>query len=212
MAKSGGILSQIAGANFTVQNYIAIVLGLLLPIATAAFAITQVSGWTADEENGIDDMVLTTPHQRWAVLLNRFAAVTAVVLAMLVIIGLSIVITASAFGMDYDAGKGWAAMVQLLPFTLLVVAVGFALAAWLKQPGTAVVLVGAFVIVSYFDNLLGQFLKLPDIIPALSIFHAYGLPASTGLDAWATLGLSVAALVLLAAAILGFQRRDMAKG
>ncbi len=194
------------------QDYIAFVLDLLLPVATAAFAITQVAGWTADEENGIDDMVLTTPHQRRSVLLNRFAAVTTAVLAMLVIIGMTISLTASVSGISYDAGKMWEGMAQLLPFTLLVVAIGFAIAAWLKRPGAAVVLVSLFVLVSYADNLLGPLLKLPDFVLGLSIFHDYGIPTLTGLDPWATLGLSGAVLVLLAVAMVGFQRRDVAKG
>ena len=212
MAKGGGVLSQFIGANFTVQDYIALVLDLLLPIVTAAYAVTQVAGWTADEENGIDDMVLTTPHQRWAVLLNRFVATTAVIIAMLVIIALVTNLSAVIAGLDFDAGKSWLAMAQLLPFTLLVAAVGFALAAWLKRPGTAVILVSIFVVISYVLDLLGQSLKLPDFVPALSIFHAYGTPTRSGLDPSATLGLSLATLVLLAAAIAGFQRRDLSKG
>ncbi|PZS04044.1 MAG: hypothetical protein DLM69_02270 [Candidatus Chloroheliales bacterium] len=214
MAKGGGIISKLASANFTVQDYIAVVLGLLLPIFFAGIAITQVASWTADEENGIDDMVLTTPHERWSVLLNRFAAITVALLIMFTLIGLTVTLTASISGISYDTSKMWAALVQLLPFTMLVVAVGFVIAAWLKQPGPAVLLVSAFVLVSFVIYLLGQgkFLKLPDFVSALSIFHEYGTPASTGLDPWATLGLSAAALVLLAAAIVGFQRRDMAKG
>ncbi len=207
IANVGGNGSQIA-----VEIYIAVVLVMPLPIVTAAFAITQVAGWTADEENGIDDMVLTTPHPRWSVLLNRFAAITAVVIALLAVVGLTFNLTIILSGLNYDVGKVLVALMQLLPFTMLVAAIGFAIAAWLKRPGPAVVLVSLYVVAAYLLDLLGQFLKLPDIVPALNIFHAYGNPALTGLGAWAILGLSVAALALLAAAMVGFQRRDLARG
>lgn len=212
MAKDGGPLQKLLSANFTEQDYIAAVLGLLIPIVAAAFVITQVASWTGDEENGIDEMVLTTPHQRRSVLLQRFVAVAVATIVMLGIIALSMGVTAAMSNVTLDYGKLAAAMLQLLPMALVVLGIGFAIAAWLKQPGGAVVIVSAYVIAAFILDLIGQFLKLPDAIPALSVFHDYGTPAITGLDSGVVAGLCLAALALLAISIIGFQRRDVAKG
>lgn len=204
--------SKSIASQLTVQSYIDAVQGLILPIIVAIFAIIQVAGWTSDEENGLSDMVLTTPHTRWGVLLNRFVAITIMVCAQLALIGLTIVVTASLSGLNYDGSNMWIGLLELLPFTMLVVACGFAIAAWLRQPGAATIVVSLFVLFSYLVDQLGQLLKLPDFVIGLSIFHAYGSPALTGLDATATLGLSAAALAFLGAALVGFQRRDIARG
>lgn len=212
LAGSSGPIASFFKNKFDAQTYIAISLFSFLPVLAAAFAITQVASWTSDEEDGRDELLLTTPQQRWSVMLQRFAAIVVAIIVILVVVGFIINLTAAIVGIGYDAGKMWAAMFTLIPLTLLVVTLGFAIAAWLKQPGTAVAILSVFVIASYLDQLLGQLFKFPALALNLSIFQQYGQPAITGLDAASVSWLSGAMLVLLAVALFGFQRRDLAKG
>jgi ABC-2 type transport system permease protein len=39
-----------------------------------AFAVTQVGGWSSDEQEGRLDLVISTPQSRLSVLLARFGA------------------------------------------------------------------------------------------------------------------------------------------
>src|SRR2546429_5231786 len=62
----------------------------ILPLFLMAFAVTQVSRWAADEQDGRLDLVLATPQSRLRVLLSRYAAVaTATVLIGVVTLAVS---------------------------------------------------------------------------------------------------------------------------
>ena len=47
---------------------------IFLPLLLMAFAVTQANRWSADEEDGRLELVLSTPQSRLSVLLGRFAA------------------------------------------------------------------------------------------------------------------------------------------
>ena len=49
---------------------------VLLPVLLMAFAVTQASRWSADEEDGLQELVLATPQPRLTRLLARFGALT----------------------------------------------------------------------------------------------------------------------------------------
>ena len=48
----------------------------MLPALLMAFAVTQASRWAADEEDGLQELVLATPQSRLTVILARFGALT----------------------------------------------------------------------------------------------------------------------------------------
>ncbi len=212
VAGNAGPIAIFFKNKFDAQTFLAIGLFSFLPILAAAFAVTQVSSWTGDETDGRDELLFSTPQQRWSVMLQRFAAIAVAIVVILAVAGLTLNLTAAVVGVGYDAGKMWGALFALVPLTLLVVTLGFAIAAWLKQPGAAVAILSVFVIASYLDQLLGLLFHFPALVMNLSIFQQYGQPAITGLDAASILWLSGTMLVLLALALFGFQRRDLAKG
>ena len=49
---------------------------VFLPVLLMAFAVTQASRWAADEEDGLQELVLATPQPRLTVILARFGALT----------------------------------------------------------------------------------------------------------------------------------------
>ena len=212
LLKDSSVLSKMLGNIVTVQDYLAYTIFAYVPVMVAAFAVTQIAGWTGEEENGRLETVLATPQPRGQVLLSRFAAVVVASLVIVLVVGLAIVLTGAAASVSLDAGMMWSASLSLLPLTLLLVAVGFAIAAWLKRPGAAVAIVSVYVATAFLlTSLLNPVLDLPGYVNSLSVFYQYGNPARSGLDAVSVIGLSGAALGLFALALFGFQRRDVAK-
>ncbi len=208
---SSNPFARLVGGRFDTQAYLSLLFSFI-PAVAAAYAVTQVAGWTGDEDNGLDEITLSTPQSRRSLLLSRFAAIGVAVVCLNVVVGLVMTVMAMLSGISFDAAKIWTAILMLLPFTLLVTAAGFALAAWLKRPGLAVGIVGALVVVSYVVELLGQLLAWPSDVREASIFYQYGNPALTGFNTGSLLWLVGGTLVLLALALFGFQRRDVVKG
>ncbi len=211
LGSSNSPLSRFAGQVLTGNDLVAVSLFSFLPLLLAGYALTQVAGWAGEEESGRLEVTLTTPQSRPQVILARFGVIALTSTLIAVVAGLGILIGAAVGGTDLDGGKIVAGVVSLVPFILVVAAAGFALAAWLQRPGAAVAFIGVLVIVSYFLELLAPALKWPTFVQGLSIFHQYGSPARTGFDASGFSILTVAAVVLLASAVVGFQRRDIAK-
>ncbi|PZS04484.1 MAG: hypothetical protein DLM69_01850 [Candidatus Chloroheliales bacterium] len=212
LLKDSSVISKMLGNMVTVQDFLAYTIFAYVPVMIAAFAITQIAGWTGEEESGRLETLLATPQPRWQVLLSRFAAVVVASLVIVLVVGLMIALTGAAASVSYDAGKMWSALLSLLPLSLLVVAVGYAIAAWLKRPGAAVAIVSVYVAAAFLlSTFLNPIFNLPGYVNSLSVFYQYGTPAQSGLDVGSVVGLSGAALVLLALAIFGFQRRDVAK-
>lgn len=208
---SDSVMARIAGQMTTAQDLVALSLFSFLPLLLGGYAVTQVAGWTGEEENGRLEIALTTPQPRTTMILSRFAAVMLMGIVIVVAVGTAMFVGAAIGGVAIDAGKLLAGLVMIIPFLLTVAGAGFALAAWLKRPGGAVVIVGVLLVTSYFFDLLAQSLEWPSLVQALSIFHEYGTPARTGFDLGNFLILTVAGLVLLAVAVVGFQRRDVVK-
>jgi len=208
---SNSPLSRFAGQIVTGNDLVALSLFNFLPLLLSGYALTQVAGWAGEEESGRLEVTLTTPQSRPQVILSRFIAIALTSTLIALTTGAAILAGAAAGGTDVDAGKMMAGIISLLPLTLTVAAAGFALAAWLRRPSGAVAVVGVLVIASYFLQLLAPALSWPTFVQGLSIFHQYGNPARTGFDGGGFSFLTVAAAVLLASAVIGFQRRDITK-
>src|SRR5207302_10205698 len=103
-----------------------------LPWILIAYAVTQANRWSADEEDGRLELVLTTPQPRINVLLGRFAALaTSTVLIAVVTLAVTAV-TAAATGLKLDQGNLAAATLSMIPLGLLVAAIGYLLSGWLS--------------------------------------------------------------------------------
>src|SRR5947208_14731217 len=75
---------------------------VLLPLFLMAFAVTQVNGWSADEQDGRLELLLATPQRRLGVLLARFAALGSATVFIGVIALLAAAVAAAALGLNAD--------------------------------------------------------------------------------------------------------------
>jgi ABC-2 type transport system permease protein len=192
------------GANATILS----ALFQVLPILLMAFAVTQANRWTADEEDGRLDLVLSTPQSRLVVILGRFAALatsTAVIgVATLVVTALG----AQAGGVPLDGGNLAAATLGMIPLALLIAAIGYLAAGWLRTAAETGLL--AFLLAAWFlISFVGPELSLPDAALRLSPFYYYGTPLVHGIELGNVILLIAVGAGALALAALRFVRKDI---
>ncbi len=204
------VITKVGGSDVATNATILSALFVFLPLMLMAFAVTQANRWSADEEDGRLELVLSTPQPRLQVLLGRFAALTTAT----VIIGvLTLAVTAlasAASGLKLDGGNLAAATLSMIPLGLLVAAIGYLLSGWLR---TAIDtgLLSFLLVIWFFISYIGPQLNWPDATLRLSAFYYYGTPLLHGLPLGDTLGILAAGIVALALASVRFVRKDIGR-
>jgi ABC-2 type transport system permease protein len=173
----------------------------------AAFAITQVARWSAEDIDGRLELMLSQPISRAGVVLERMAVLVVGALVITAASGLTLFYASHYQGIDLNGQRLTAASLMLVPFSLVFAAAGSLLAAW--NPRAAVGLVGGFAFVSYLDNELATIYKLPAWLQDLSAFKLFGTPLLTGVDNRSLALTLLLALAGLGSSILVMQRRDV---
>jgi ABC-2 type transport system permease protein len=180
----------------------------LLPVLLMAFAVTQVNRWTADNDEGRLEIILSTPQPRLAVMLGRFAALaTATVVIGLITLGAAAAASA-VVGVKLDTTNLVEATLGMIPLGLLIAAIGYLAAGWLRtavDTGLISFLLAAW----FFVSFVGPDLKWPDATLRLSPFYYYGTPLLHGLELGNVVLLVAVGAVALALAGLRFARKDI---
>jgi len=206
------LLNNVGGGDIQVQLNATLLSAIfvLLPVLLMAFAVTQVSAWAADEEEGRLELVLSTPQSRQRVLLGRFAALATATVVIGVVTLVSSAAAAAAAGLELDAGNLAAATLGIIPLGLLVAAIGYLAAGWLS---TAVDtgLVSLLLAVWFFITFIGPELRWPDAALRLSALYYYGTPLLHGLQVTSVVGLLAAGALALAAGTWRFTSKDLAR-
>jgi ABC-2 type transport system permease protein len=182
---------------------------IFMPVLLMAFAVTQSNRWSADEEDGLLEIVLSTPQPRLRVLLGRFAALAT---ATIFISVLTLVATAAASavtGVTLDGGNLAAASLSMIPLGLLVAAIGYLFAGWLRA-AVDTGLLSFLLLIWVFISFIGPGLSLPDVTQKLSPFYYYGSPLLHGIQVADLLVVVAVGAVALALASARFVRKDIA--
>ncbi len=182
---------------------------IFLPVLLMAFAVTQASRWSADEDDGRLEVLLSTPQPRLRVILGRFAALaTAAVVISLITLVVTLVVS-SGIGLALDGGNVAAATLSMIPLGLLTAAIGYLFAGWLRA-AVETGLLSFLLVIWFFISFIGPSLHLPDAALRLSAFYYYGSPLLNGLPVGDTLIVIAVGAVALALASLRFVRKDIA--
>lgn len=175
----------------------------------SVYAITQVSRWAADDNEGRLEMELSAPVPRWRVVVER--AVTLLV-ALTVIIGVSSVafyVEAHAVNINMPSRDLFWASLILVPFATTFAALGAALAS--RVPRATVAVLCGIAGVSYLLQDLGPLFHWPDWALNLSLFSLYGNPIAGDVKwdgLWEMLAICVVGFGI--AAVL-MQRREVGR-
>ena len=195
-----------AGSNATLLSF----LYLILPLLMMAFVVTQASRWAADEEDGLQDVVLTTPQPRLTLILARFGALAIATIIMGVVTLALTALAAAASGLALDGGNLAAATLSIIPLGLLMGALGYLFAGWLRAALDTGLL--SFLLVLWFAiTFIGPEMNWPEGVLRLSVFYYYGTPLLHGLELGNMLGVLAVAGVALALASMRFVQKDIGR-
>jgi ABC-2 type transport system permease protein len=205
----GDVILKAGGTDAFSSTSLMSVFFIFLPLLLMAFAVTQANRWSSDEQEGRLELVLATPHSRLAVMLGQFAALsTAAVIVTVVTLG-AVAASSALSGVPLDGGKLTAATLSMIPLALLIAAIGYLAAGWLRTAVETGLI--SFVLVIWFViSFLGPGLNWPDATLRLSAFYYYGSPLLHGLqigDLAVIIAVGAAALLLAA---YRFMRKDIA--
>jgi ABC-2 type transport system permease protein len=203
-------LSQFFGASAGGQlftTFLGYIWLSFVQLLFAAFAITQVARWSAEDSDGRLEVILSTPRSRATVVVERAIVLTLGALLVAAVSGLAVGVAAHYQAADVSRERLAEGTLLLVPFALVFAAAGAVLAAW--NPRAAVGLLGGLAFASYLDDELGPLFKWPTLVQDLSAFKLFGTPLSTGIDGSGLAIMSVLVLVGFGASILLMERRDV---
>ncbi|MGH2583865.1 MAG: hypothetical protein ACRDJE_03020, partial [Dehalococcoidia bacterium] len=166
-------------------------------------------GWSSEEKAGRLELEVTTPEPRARYFLEREGAALLAAAIVVALVGGAFLVAAWLAGVDLDWGRALMAVLLLLPLAGVVIAFGYAVSAW--RPGPVAAILSAALAVSYFLDLLGPLLGLPDAVREFSVFRLYGQPLTEGVR-WGGLAAMLALIAVFSVA--GgrlFARRDIVK-
>ena len=202
------IIQNIGGGAARLDQVFLSAMFELLPILLMAFAVTQVNRWAADNDEGRLEIILTTPHPRVEVLLARFAALATATIVVGIVTLLGSAAAAAIAGVSVDEGNLAAATLGMIPLGLLMAAVGYLAAGWLRTAADTGLL--SFLLAGWFFlSFIGPDLKWPDTTLRLSPFYYYGTPLLHGVDFANLVVIVVVAAVSLALASVRYARKDL---
>jgi ABC-2 type transport system permease protein len=180
--------------------------GIFLALLSV-FAITQVARWSADDNEGRLEMILSAPVSRTRVVIERAAALVLRMAGVILITSLALALGAATANVTIEAGSLTVASLLLIPFGMSFAAIGAVLAS--QAPRAAVAVLATYTFISYLLTELGPLLKWPDWALKLSVFSLYGTPLTSGVDwtgLWFMSAITVGGFAI--GAIL-MQRRDV---
>ena len=173
----------------------------------AAFAITQVARWSAEDSDGRLELILSNPISRVRVVAERAVALTLGAMIIAAVSGLAVGVEAHYQSIELDRTRLAEASLLLVPFTLVFGTVGALLAS--RIPRATVGVLGAFTFASYVIIQLGPIFKLPEWAIDLSAFKLYGQPLTAGVDQTGLVIMLVIVVIGLTASGIMMQRRDI---
>jgi ABC-2 type transport system permease protein len=175
---------------------------ILAGLAAASF----VGGWASDETSGRLEMVLATPlsRVRWAAAGGLGMFVNVAVFVALIALGIGIGVSTTGS----DVAKPVVGSLVLGLYAAALVGIGHAVGGLVgtRFASTAVIV---FVIVTWFVQLLGALLKLPDFVRQLALTSHLG---QSMVGVWDLTGIVACVLLAVGGVVVGtlaFSRRDL---
>ena len=184
----------------------------LAPALFLVYGIGQGTGGIAgEEERGTLELLLSAPISRWRVVLEKFGTLLLGTLVLSLVLFVGLWVSATAVDMDIAVNRLAQASASLALLTVTFGAVALAVGAATGRRGTAMGLTTGLAVAAYLIDALAPLVGLLDVLRPASPFKYYtsAVPLQNGLDPLHVGVLIVAALVLVAVAVLGIEKRDL---
>lgn len=182
------------------------------PVIFLVFAIGAGARAVAgEEEAGTLDLLVSCPVSRRDIVLQKFGVVATGVAALTLTLFASLAIGAAVANMRVATSMLLQASMLVGLLALTFGAVAFAAAGYSGRRATGIAVASGLAVALYLLNALGQLVDAIDPFRKFSFFYYYrgGDTLSRGLDAANGAVFLVATVMLLAAALVGFERRDL---
>ena len=186
---------------------------LMVPLLLLVFAIARGSGAIAgEEERGTLDLLLSNPLTRSRVLAQKFAAMIVAILVLTFVLWLGAVLGVVAVDMEISIMRMAEATLSAALLGVAFGALALAMGSATGRRGLSIGVASAVGVATYFLNALAPVVDALEPLSKLSPFYYYidGDPITNGLNfvhAAVLMGLTA---VLLAVALITFERRDLA--
>ena len=207
------VFNQVADADLLSSNdgFVSFIVFLFISIVVLIYALVRANGWASDQDNGRLDIVLSTPQRRWKVAVQSYfaALIDFVLLSLAVAIGVAL--GAVTTHLKLDMGNVFIASFTLIPPMALVAGAVYALGARLRS-NLVIGVVGGYLAVAFFLDLLWSYLHLPSWVHHLSLFSDYGTPMVDGVNWTSSLVMLALAVLFTCVGVYLFQTGDLRQG
>ena len=201
--------SLFTGAGF-ISTRVYSTIGLIVVLS---FAIGMGKAALAGEENeGTADLLLTTPQTRSRIVVAKSSAIFGLLFALVAGVAVVVWLSNAVVGLDITFAGLVAATIGMTLFAFLFGTLALAAGAWTGSPAAATAVAAATGVVAFLLNGFGLVIDWLEPVRPLSPFYWYQgdtNPLSQGFG-WQQPLLFVVGLALIAVAVAGFRRRDIA--
>jgi ABC-2 type transport system permease protein len=192
------------------QYFHAELLGLILPLALAWFAIRAIArDLSGSAEKSYLDVLLAAPVSRRQLVATSFLGTAIELTAIMLSAAAVTAITASLLGVDLSLGDSVAGMINMLPLALFFAGFAILITGFRVQSAIVTGLATGLLILMYIVDVIGKLAPDLDFLRYASVFRYYGMAIEDGIDPAAFLGVTAVAVLLSAIGALLFDRRDL---
>lgn len=205
----GGVVDYSSAIGYLGIELFSLVLPGLLVAAAVAAGARAIAG---EEEQATLDLLLANPLSRPRLVLEKAAALVALVALLSFVAFASLAVSVAAAGLDVTVGHLAAAAAATGLLGLLYGAIALAVGAASGRRGLALAVAGAAAGAAYLANALGSLVDALTPLRQASPFYQYGAvdPLRHGLTFAHATPLAAGTVFLIAVAVVVFARRDLA--
>jgi ABC-2 type transport system permease protein len=206
LGATGDFTSPAGYLNTELFNFFAPLLLILFAVGAGARAIA------GEEEKQTLDILLSTPTPRRRIVIDKFGAMLVAGALVSVLLWLSVPVTGPPFDLNASLVDLTAAVFMCFLLAMAFGAIALAIGAATGRRALAVGVTAGIAGGTYLLDLLVPAIKSIEFLQLLSPFHYYlgAEPMMRGLDVGGSLVLAAIAVVAFAAALVLFERRDLA--
>ena len=184
--------------------------GVILPILLPFYGVIALSNVVAGaEERGRLDVLLGNPIPRWNLVVGTFAVIAAYLALLVGVIGTVLWVMASALELPLAARHAFRAAFALWPLALAFGALALALSSLVRQRAVAMGASAAVLFLMFLANVIAKLAPAASWVRHISAHHYYGNAVLDGLWIQGVVVLLAVTLVLVATAVISFNRRDV---
>ncbi len=205
----GSLADMTSPAGYLQTEFFSFMVPLLLIGYAVAVGARTIAG---EERRGVLELVLAAPLPRWRIVLEKLIGMMASTVLLGVWLWLCLAIGTRVIDMDVSLGRLAAAVASATLLALTFGVLALALGAFRGRRGLAFGAAGTVAVASYLVNALAPLAGwlMPYRVASPFYYYMAADPLHNGLDVGHALTLAGLVAVFAAAALVAFERRDLA--